>query len=184
MWTTSLRRRYSFRPHEPQRNQLLGLRDDFRERGAVKRLRDAKPFEENTDLAYTAGTIDWPDVQSFVRLWYLTVISRLQGLAALDLTNRWVNEGLERFKGEPELLFAKGATVEAALIARLVDQSLTERIYGARVVANVRKRLEQARDDLGKAASRMPPGGEAMLRLGRVRLLLGTFPAQRRYSRP
>jgi hypothetical protein len=64
-------------------------------------------------------------------------------------------------QGEPELLFAKGATVEAALIARLVDQSLTERIYGARVVANVRKRLEQARDDLGKAASRMPPGGRS-----------------------
>jgi tetratricopeptide (TPR) repeat protein len=154
-------------------HQLLGLRDDFRERGAVKRLRDAKPFEENTDLVYTDGTIDWPDVQSFVRLWYLTVISRLQGLAALDLTNQWVNEGLERFKGERELLLARGATVEADLIARVVDQSLTERIYGARVVADVRKRLEQARDDLENAAAGMPAGGEAILRLGHIRLLLG-----------
>lgn len=113
------------------------------------------------------------DLRLFVRDWYLLVVSQFATLGQLPSLKRHLEEGLARFKDDPELLLARGSLYEQDADASVVDRSLMRQLYTPAAVSRWRLRLYDARDDYRKASRISPDLAEARLRFGRVQGILG-----------
>ena len=148
---------------------LFECKSDF-EHGPV---RPPSPAPGMTGDPSADGAISWPRIREFVRLWYLVMAARLHGVTNFGLLKTTLDWGLERFRGDPELLLARGCLFEARAGLQLVDRSLARQIYMPDALTEWRSTIAEAADDFDAARRKDPKLLEATLRWGRTRLLAG-----------
>ena len=99
-----------------------------------------------------------PVTEDFRRLWYLTVITALEGTLGLERAEKYADQARELYRNDAEVLLLSGIAAEMHASPRVEGVSDGER----------RKALERAAQHFRAAVARDPDRLEAQLRLGRV----------------
>ncbi|MBK5297391.1 MAG: hypothetical protein JJE40_09545 [Vicinamibacteria bacterium] len=123
---------------------------------------------------------EWEGQERFVRDWYLVVASHLQAADQPRYLKAHVTSGLELFRGDPELLLARGSISEGEADVAIVDRSLSAEVYTSGLMQRWRNFMSAAGRDYQEAARNQADLHEATLRWGRINRHLGDRRAARR----
>ncbi|HEX7087659.1 MAG TPA: hypothetical protein VF198_14955 [Vicinamibacterales bacterium] len=112
-------------------------------------------------------------LQVFAWQWHVTAATMLQATHSFVPLETFLGDALREFRGDPDLLLARGSLDETRAGVDVIDASVARDIYTDLHRNRHRAQLLQAASDFGQAIRQEPTLYEAHLRLGRVRFLLG-----------